>query len=94
MPNHKRAIHTFLLLLFITMLSACVSQNSLLANNIKGEQRSEQNRVRDTARHPLQTLAFFEVKPASLNIMMPFALLNLAHRLSGHSVKTIVSTQY
>ena len=63
MRNCKRPIHTFLLMLLITMLSACASQNSMLLNNIKGEQRSEQNRVRDTARHPLQTLAFFEVKP-------------------------------
>ena len=59
--NHT--IRTLLLTLLLTMLSACVSQNSLLANNINGEQRSAQNRARDTARHPLQTLAFFEVKP-------------------------------
>lgn len=52
-----------LLLILLTMLaSACTTQNSLLNNTINGEQRSEQNRARDVARHPQQTLSFFDVK--------------------------------
>lgn len=52
-----------LLLILLTMLaSACTTQNSLLKNTINGEQRSEQNRARDVARHPQQTLSFFDVK--------------------------------
>lgn len=51
-----------LLMLFTILASACSTQNSLLKNTISGEQRSEQNRARDVARHPAQTLAFFDVK--------------------------------
>jgi predicted methyltransferase len=34
-----------------------------LEKNINGSWRAEENRVRDTYRHPLQTLSFFGVKP-------------------------------
>ncbi len=51
-----------LLLIILTVLaSSCTTQNSLLNNSINGEQRSEQNRARDIARHPQQTLDFFDV---------------------------------
>ncbi len=51
-----------LLTLLSLMASACTTQHGQLNNNINGEQRSEQNRARDAARHPQQTLDFFEVK--------------------------------
>lgn len=60
MPTSKLRL-SFLIFLF-AIASACVTQNSMLLNNIQGDQRSEQNRARDAARHPQQTLDFFEVK--------------------------------
>lgn len=49
----------------LVITTACVGQNNLLVKNIQGEQRSEQSRTRDAARHPLQTLNFFEVKASN-----------------------------
>jgi len=53
-----------LLAFFFAIVTACATQNknTMLLKNIQGEQRSEQNRARDAARHPQQTLDFFEVK--------------------------------
>jgi predicted methyltransferase len=51
-----------LLILLTGLASACTTQNSLLKNSINGEQRSDQNRARDVARHPQKTLEFFDVK--------------------------------
>jgi len=63
MSRFTTRLSLLLLALFTIMASACTTQNNLLKNNINGEQRSEQNRARDAARHPQQTLEFFEVKP-------------------------------
>lgn len=41
-------------------------QNKALVNSINGEQRSEQNRARDKARHPQKTLEFFDIKANSV----------------------------
>lgn len=49
------------MLLFATT-STFAATTSALQNSINGQQRGEQNRVRDHARHPQQTLTFFDVK--------------------------------
>lgn len=40
------------------------SDNSLLSDAIQGEHRNAEQKARDTYRHPLETLSFFEVTPA------------------------------
>ena len=62
MTNLNRIYFFFILLLFFTITTAFAGDHATLLNSINGEQRSEQNRARDSARHPKQTLAFFEVK--------------------------------
>lgn len=52
-----------ILMLALSITPALSAENSHLLNAINGEQRSEQNRLRDTARHPQQTLEFFGVSP-------------------------------
>ena len=67
MSKHQQ-IYFALVLVFYTTLalftSAVLADNQAsLQNIIDGKQRSEQSRARDSARHPLQTLKFFQLKP-------------------------------
>lgn len=57
--------HLLLITLLLIVTTGCVSQNRLLTKSINGEQRSAQNKSRDDARHPLETLSFFDVKADS-----------------------------
>ncbi len=55
----------FFMILVLTVSSntlAFAEQNEMLLDSINGEQRSEQNRTRDKARHPQKTLEFFDVR--------------------------------
>jgi len=60
-------LRTSLLSLLLVTIAACSTQNSLLKNNIQGEQRTEQNRQRDAARHPLQEAGIQKYSPLILN---------------------------
>jgi len=53
----------YMLILLLAINPIFAAENIALQNSINGEQRSEQNRARDAARHPQQTLTFFDVKP-------------------------------
>ncbi len=61
-PSMRRAAGIALLLLG-TLGSARAQTFDQLADAVYGPQRSAANRARDRARHPVQTLAFFGVKP-------------------------------
>ena len=60
MKNLKLTQCYCLLMLLFTPV-AFAGESATLLDSINGDQRSEQNKVRDTARHPLQTLKFFGV---------------------------------
>ncbi|MFW5432181.1 MAG: class I SAM-dependent methyltransferase [Methylophilaceae bacterium] len=60
--NLKLSHFYFILILLLTITPSFSGENTALVNSINDEQRSEQNRARDGARHPQQTLAFFDVK--------------------------------
>ncbi len=65
MRNLKLMLPYFLLVLLFTTSVVFAGGNTTLLNSINGDQRSEQNKARDSTRHPQQTLAFFDVKPNS-----------------------------
>ncbi|MEE9332053.1 MAG: methyltransferase [Methylophilaceae bacterium] len=65
MRNLKLTFPYFLLVLLFAIPVVFSGCSTALVNNINGDQRSEQNQARDTARHPQKTLAFFDVKPSS-----------------------------
>ncbi len=62
MRTLKLTISYLMLMLLLTATSTFADENTALLNSINGEQRTEQNRARDKARHPQQTLMFFDVK--------------------------------
>jgi len=71
MPKNlqNRFLHLLSLGLMIyfsnSALAATVQKNSQLEASISGSWRTEENRVRDKYRHPLETLTFFGVKPSA-----------------------------
>ena len=62
MRKHKFVTMSFMLALLLTITSSFAAENTALTNAINGAQRSAQNKSRDSARHPRQTLEFFDVK--------------------------------
>lgn len=53
---------SLMLALLLAITPTFAADNTALADSINGAQRSEQNKARDSARHPQQTLEFFDVK--------------------------------
>ncbi|MDF1588009.1 MAG: methyltransferase [Gammaproteobacteria bacterium] len=56
---------SILFVLALVPVTSAFAQSSALLASINGAQRSEQNKMRDVARHPQQTLEFFDIKPDS-----------------------------
>ncbi len=58
-------MHKYLLisLLLTSFSSSCIAENALLQQAINGDHRSEKHTSRDSYRHPLETLTFFELEP-------------------------------
>lgn len=70
MRNYTLVTHTFILMLLLSIPTVFAAENTALLNSIHGDQRSEKNRARDIARHPLQTLGFFKVRADAMVIEM------------------------
>lgn len=70
MLNLQRNTVYLMLVLLLPIAPTFANESAALGKIINGEQRSKQNRTRDEARHPQQTLEFFDVKPSSTVLEM------------------------
>lgn len=56
---------SILFVLALVPVTSTLAESSALLASINGAQRTEQNKMRDVARHPQQTLEFFDIKSDS-----------------------------